>query len=181
MPYPDKQLSDDEKVVEHLHPHWSTVFLPVLVLLVAAGLGGFLAAIVPGGGSRVPLRIAIAAVAVIVVIWLTIIPVLRWRTTHYVITTHRVMIRTGILSHEGHDIPLQRLNDVAFRQSFADRLIGAGSLTLESAGEHGQETLSNVPHADRVQQLINRLVEQDSRRRTGNRDDDPRADYDVER
>ncbi|MGI9091975.1 MAG: PH domain-containing protein [Mycobacteriales bacterium] len=169
MPYPDSQLAGDERVVEHLHPHWITIVPPVLILLVAAGLGGFLAAIAPDGSAQGPLRIAIVVVGVLVLVWFTIIPVLRWRTTHYVITTHRVMIRSGILSHNGHDIPLQRLNDVAFSQSLADRIIGAGSLTLESAGERGQETLTNVPHSDKVQQLINRLSEEDSDRRTGYR------------
>jgi len=38
-------------------------------------------------------------------------------------------------------------------------------LTVESAGEHGQERLANIPHSDRVQQLLNRLVEEDAERR----------------
>ena len=88
-----------------------------------------------------------------------------WRTTHYVITTHRVLIRRGILRHTGRDIGLQRISDVGFSQSLLDRMVGAGTLTIESASEHGQETLTNVPNSDQQQQLMNQLIEQDGERR----------------
>jgi uncharacterized membrane protein YdbT with pleckstrin-like domain len=129
------------------------------------GVGAYLAAIVPSGAVEKPLRIAVAAVVLVVVLWLVVGPLLTWRTTHYVITTHRVLIRTGILHHVGRDIPLQRINDVAFEQTLWERLIGAGSLTVESAGERGQETLRDIPHSDRIQQLLNRLIEEDQDRR----------------
>ena len=88
------------------------------------------------------------------------------RTSHYVFTTHRVLIRTGVLRHTGRDIGLQRITDVGFTQSLLDRMVGAGTLTIESASEHGQEALANVPHSDRQQQLLNRLIEEDGERRS---------------
>ena len=97
--------------------------------------------------------------------WLALAPWIRWRTTHYVFTTHRVLIRRGVFRHTGRDISLQRINDVGFTQSLWDRIVGAGTLTIESAGEHGQETLENIPHSDQQQQTLNRLIEQDGERR----------------
>jgi hypothetical protein len=88
-----------------------------------------------------------------------------WRSTHYVLTTHRVLIRSGVLRHSGRDIALDRISDVAFVRTLWDRVVNAGTLTIESAGEHGQETLRNVPHSDLVQQSINRLIEQEGDRR----------------
>ena len=39
MPYPEKLLGDDEDVVQHLHPHWLTIFWPVVwFLLIVGGL-----------------------------------------------------------------------------------------------------------------------------------------------
>lgn len=166
MAYPDQLLADDERVVKHLHPHWIELFVPAVVLVITVGLGSFLAAIVPDGGAQTPLRLAILVVAVIIVIWWVIIPVLRQRTSHYVITSHRVLIRTGILNHVGQDISHQRITDVMFEQSLWDRIIGAGSLRIQSAGEHGQQLLEHVPHSDKVQHLLNRLVEEDSDRRS---------------
>ncbi|HEX5496455.1 MAG TPA: PH domain-containing protein [Mycobacteriales bacterium] len=165
MAYPDQLLAEDERVVKHLHPHWATLVAPVVIFVVIVGVASYLAAIMPPGSAQRPLRLAIAGLAVVVVLWLVAVPVLAWRTTHYVITTHRVLIRTGILNHTGRDIPLGRINDVAFEQTLWERMIGAGSLTVESAGERGQETLYNIPHSDRIQQLLNRLIEEDQDRR----------------
>jgi uncharacterized membrane protein YdbT with pleckstrin-like domain len=160
-------LVEDERVAKHLHPHWITLVVPVLIFLVDVGLGTFLATIVPDGSAKTPLRIAIAAVALVVLIAMVVVPLIRWRCTHYVVTTHRVLIRTGVLRQQDIEIQLRRLNDVRSVRTLADRLIGAGTLTLESAGEHGQETLHNVPKADEVQNLINRLSEDDANRRSG--------------
>ena len=41
----------------------------------------------------------------------------------------------------------------------------AGTLTIESAGEQGQETLHDIPRSDQMQQTLNRLIEQDHDRR----------------
>ena len=78
------------------------------------------------------------------------------------------LIRRGVLHHVGRDIALQRISDVGYSQTLWDRIVGAGTLTIESAGENGQESLHNLPHSDDVQQLINRLIEQDSDRRARN-------------
>jgi uncharacterized membrane protein YdbT with pleckstrin-like domain len=166
--YPDSLLADDERVVKHLHPHWITLLVPTVLLVVIVGLGSFLAAIVPGGGAQSILRIAIAAVAVLAVVVVFLIPYLRWRTTHYVLTTHRLMTRLGVLNHTGRDVPLNRINNAMYEQSFWERIINSGTLVVESAGEDGQQVFRNIPDADQTQQLINRLVEGDNDRRSRN-------------
>jgi membrane protein YdbS with pleckstrin-like domain len=165
MNYPEKLLADDEQVVEHLHPHWITLVPATLWFILICALVGVGIPFLPTGSAQQPLLIAILAIAVILVSWLTIKPWFAWRTTHYVFTTHRVMIRRGILHHTGRDISLQRINDVGFRQSLWDRIVRAGTLTIESAGEQGQETLHDIPRSDQMQQTLNRLIEQDHDRR----------------
>jgi uncharacterized membrane protein YdbT with pleckstrin-like domain len=166
--YPDSLLADDERVVKHLHPHWITLLVPTVLLVVIVGLGSFLAAIVPGGSPQGFVRIGIAAVAVLAVIFVVLIPYLRWRSTHYVLTTHRLMTRLGILNHTGRDVPLNRINNAMYEQSFWERIINSGTLVVESAGEDGQQVFKDIPDADQTQQLINRLVEGDHERRTRN-------------
>ena len=168
MPYPDSLLADDERVVKHLHPHWITLVWPTVLLIVIVALGSFLAAIVPGGSVQTPGRIGIGAVAVLALIVVVFVPYLRWRTTHYVLTTHRLMTRVGILNHTGRDVPLNRINNAMYEQSFFERIVNSGTLVVESAGEDGQQVFRNIPEADQTQQLINRLVEGDHDRRTRN-------------
>jgi uncharacterized membrane protein YdbT with pleckstrin-like domain len=166
VPYPEKVLANDEKVVEHLHPHWITLVPATLWLIVICAAGGAGIGFAPHSGHKVYV-IAIIVVGVILLAWLSFRPWLAWRTTHYVFTTHRVLIRRGVLKRTGRDIALQRISDVSFTQSLWDRMVGAGTLTIESAGEHGQETLTNIPRSDQQQQTLNHLIEQDSDRRGG--------------
>jgi uncharacterized membrane protein YdbT with pleckstrin-like domain len=168
VPYPDQLLADDERVVKHLHPHWVTLVLPTLLLLVVVGLASFLAAIVPDGSLQGTVRVVIAAVAAVAAVAVALVPYLRWRTTHYVLTTHRLMTRVGILSHTGRDVPLNRINTALYEQSLFERIINSGTLVVESAGEDGQQVFKHVPDADQTQQLINRLVEGDHDRRSRN-------------
>ncbi|MDT4891062.1 MAG: hypothetical protein QOE97_97 [Pseudonocardiales bacterium] len=166
MAYPDKILAEDEKVVEHLHPHWITLVPATLWFLVICAAAGFGIGYAPSNGTtHTVFIIVIVVVALVLLSWLSFAPWLAWRTTHYVFTTHRVLIRRGILRRTGRDIALQRINDVAFTQSLWDRMVRAGTLTIESAGEQGQEALKNIPRSDRQQQLLNRLIEDDHDRR----------------
>lgn len=166
MAYPEKLLAQDEDVVRHLHPHWIRLVPATLwfvVLCVAAGFGiGY----APDSGTARTVVIGIIVVVALgLMSWLSFAPWIQWRTTHYVFTTHRVLIRRGVLHHTGRDISLQRISDVAFSQSLWDRIVRAGTLTIESAGEHGQETLHDIPRSDEMQQLLNQLIEQDEDRR----------------
>ncbi len=160
MPYPDRLLADDEEVVLRLHPHWKMLVVPVAIFLVAVGLAAFGAA----QTESAVLRYVIIALLVLVVLVFTVLPLLRWRTTHFVITSNRVLIRRGILSRSGRDVPLSRINDVSFEHSFFERLLGCGTLTVESAGERGQVVLDDVPRVESVQGRIYQLMEDDSER-----------------
>ena len=170
MAYPDKLLADDEEIVEHLHPHWITLVPAIAWFIVVCAASGVGIAFLPNSATNHALHqsllLAILAVALLLVLWLVLGPVIRWRATHYIVTTHRVLIRRGVLNHVGRDIPLARINDVAYRQTIWERVVRAGSLTIESAGEHGQETLVDLPRANDVQQTLNRLIEDDSIRRS---------------
>jgi uncharacterized membrane protein YdbT with pleckstrin-like domain len=165
--YPDKILANDEKVVEHLHPSWITLVPATLWLVVICAAAGAGIAYAPDDGtSRNVVIIGIIVVGFLLLCWLTFTPWIQWRTTHYVFTSHRVLIRRGVLRRTGRDISYQRISDVSFSQSLWDRIVRAGTVTIESAGEQGQEEMTNIPRSDDVQQMINRLIEEDGGRRS---------------
>ena len=59
----------------------------------------------------------------------------------------------------GIEIPLGRVNNVLFNQSLLERLIGAGDLLIESGGESGQQTFTDVRNPDRVQNSIHAAID----------------------
>ena len=159
MAFPEDVLTEDEHVVLHLHPHWKALLRPILVLVfaVAAVVAGWV--LLPEGDGGTIALYAIAVVGLVLVLWLGLWPFLVWRTTHYLFTNERVLLQEGVFSRNRRDLPLTRINDHAMHQRFLERLLGCGTLTIESAGERGQSVLKDVPRVDRVQTTLYELVE----------------------
>jgi membrane protein YdbS with pleckstrin-like domain len=155
--YPANVLTDGEQVVIHKHPHWKMLILPVLIFLVVVAAAAFLAALSRKQQWHLIAWIAIVVVGVVIVVWLTVIPLLRWRTTHFIVTTDRVMAREGVLNRTGLDIPLSRINSVRFEHGLIDRIWGAGTLIIESASDDPLE-FDDIPHVEYVHSLLYREV-----------------------
>jgi uncharacterized membrane protein YdbT with pleckstrin-like domain len=154
-------LSEGERSVLLLHPHWKTILRPILLLiLVLAALG----ALVYFRRHVPPAAFLGSGIVAIIVLVGVAIPVLRWQTTSYELTTRRLRLRRGILSRTGRDFPLIRISDVSFTHGLIDRLLGAGTLIVESAGEHGQLVLTEIPHVEVVQATLFQLVEDEQQR-----------------
>jgi uncharacterized membrane protein YdbT with pleckstrin-like domain len=153
----------DEQPVLLLRPHWKVLIRPVLLasIVVAAALVG---EVLISGRDAAAERLVVAVVAILALMAWLAVPVLRWRTTTYELTTRRLRMREGIVTRRGRDIPLVRINDVSFEKGLLDRLLGAGRLVVESAGEHGQILLNDIPHVEQVQGTLFRLVEEEQRR-----------------
>ena len=162
----DRSLTVGEEFVAVLHPHWKTLVRPVAltVLVVAVLLAGEV--LIPSNRGAAVERLVLAGVAVLLLMWWLMYPVLRWQTTVYELTNRRMRLRDGVLTRHGRDIPLSRVTDVSFRKGVLDRLFGSGTLIVESAGEHGELALTDIPQVERISALLFQLVE-DERVREG--------------
>ena len=159
MAYPDDLLSEGERVVIHRHPHWKMLLLPYIVLIVTIGLGIWLALLAKDASSpwnNVGL-IAIGVVALVLIVWLFIIPFVRWRTTHFIVTTDRVMAREGVVNRTGIDIPLSRISSVRFEHGLIDRIVGCGTLIIESSAQEPLE-FDDIPTVEKVHTLLYREI-----------------------
>ena len=154
----ESQLSDGERSVLTLHPHWKTLLRPILLLVVVIVAAVALLVVIPPGRLAAPGRIAVGVVAIVLAVAVFAVPFLRWQTTTYRLTTRRLQLRSGILTRSGRDFPLIRISDVSFTQGPIDRLIGSGRLVVESAGEHGQLVLNEIPDVQEVQATLFQLV-----------------------
>lgn len=160
MSYPDELLSRDERVVLRKHPHWKTLILPSVVFVVAIGGGFWLAAIVRNWNNHQAAWIAIAIVVALILIIFTVAPFIRWRTEHFVITNHHVFFRRGLLRRREHQIPLRHIQNMETSVSFWGRLMGYGSLIVESGADAPLE-FENVASLAKVQGLLNQLIAED--------------------
>lgn len=101
MAFPEDVLSEDEHVVLHLHPHWKALIRPILVLVLAVALvvAGWI--LLPEGDGGTIALYAIAALGLVLTLWLGLWPFLLWRTTHYLFTNERVLLQEGVFSVTG--------------------------------------------------------------------------------
>jgi uncharacterized membrane protein YdbT with pleckstrin-like domain len=164
MAFPDNILDDGERVVRNLRPHWRRVVIPIALLPIVVGLASYGWFTLPSGSARQILRYVIVVVALFIVLRWTVRPLLFWLTTRYVVTDRRVLMRNGVLSRTGRDVPLTRINDVSFSRTVVERLFGSGTLVIESAGDRGQVVLKDVPEVEGCQRDIYRLVESEAQR-----------------
>jgi uncharacterized membrane protein YdbT with pleckstrin-like domain len=169
----DPSLTDGERLVLLLHPHWKTLIRPLLFAVIAIVAALVLEVVIPSSSAAAAERLVVAAVAILALMLWLIVPVLRWRTTTYELTTRRLKVRAGIVTRHGRDIPLARINDVSFEKGPLDRLLGSGRLVVESAGEHGQIVLTDIPRVEFTQATLFRLVEEEQRRLERNERNQP--------
>jgi uncharacterized membrane protein YdbT with pleckstrin-like domain len=160
-------LAADEQSVLLVHPHWKTILRPLFLLVITVAAALALLIVIPSGSAAAAGRIAVGVVAVIILLAWVLVPILRWRATTYELTTRRFRMREGIIARSGRDIPLTRINDVSFEHGPVDRLLGSGRLVVESAGEHGQLRLNEIPNVEQVQATLYQLVEDEQHRLAG--------------
>jgi uncharacterized membrane protein YdbT with pleckstrin-like domain len=160
--FPKRLINDFEDVVLDLNPHWLYFAEPALalagVVIVTIGLQVVI--------DDVPDFFTLFCVALIVVmaVWVGV-RYLKWTTTNFVITTDRLIYRSGIFAKHGIEIPLERVNNVIFRQTFFERVVGAGDLVIESGSENGQQNFKDIKHPELVQNEIHVQMEHNENRK----------------
>jgi uncharacterized membrane protein YdbT with pleckstrin-like domain len=156
MPLPRELLNDYESIAVDLHPHW-WYFVPT-----ATGLG---AAIVLSIFVQLGLDGDVERFLSLVL--LVLIVVLAFSVLWKYLTSHRLIYRSGVLAKSSVEIPLERVNNVNFRQSIFERMIGAGDLLIESAGSDGRQRFSDIRNPSKVQNAIHAQIEAKSEMRAG--------------
>ncbi len=160
MAFPRALLADHERIVFELRPHWVAVVPSLLWAALIALAWIALGALVDSG----PARLAITVGALVALLFLSAVPLLKWSNTLFVLTTDRLITRRGVIARQATEIPLERINDVALAQSALERVVGAGDLLIESAGERGQTRITNVKRPEQVQLRIYQATEENSNR-----------------
>jgi uncharacterized membrane protein YdbT with pleckstrin-like domain len=160
MAFPRKLLNEGEDVVLDLNPHWWFLFPHTVALLAAIVFGLFALA----GEWHGALQILAGVLILAALVWWGM-RYMAWRTTNFVVTTDRLVYRNGVLSKSGIEIPLDRVNNVLFSQKLFERVLGAGDLVIESAGESGRQSFSDVRKPSAIQNEIYKQIEANENRK----------------
>ena len=161
MPYPDQLLSRGESIVLRKHPHWKTLIPSTLFFVLIIGVGAFGMSWSHGHTGNWPIWWwIIGIIGLAGLIWLVLAPVIRWRTEHFVLSTRHVFFRTGLVRRREHQIPLSRIQNVEISVTFWGRILGYGTLTVDSAADQPL-SFYNVASLPKVQTTLNQLIADD--------------------
>ncbi|MFF0307455.1 PH domain-containing protein [Streptosporangium sp. NPDC004379] len=160
MGLPDHHLTDGEQRVRSFRPHWRRLVVPFLALVVIVVASGAAMFYIPDFEYAGYARIAVAVISVgLLTVW-SFVPYLKWKNTSYLLTSHRLSIGTGVLSKSHDDIPMAKVNTVSAEQTLVERILGSGTLHVESAGEQGRIELRDIPHLQEVRAELFRAIDE---------------------
>ena len=147
-------LSKDEPLLLDLRPHWLFLFPSAAALAVSVIIGLLVEFQWDSSSSLHSIVAVLAGVLVLVSLVSFGWRYATWATTSLVLTSERVITRKGVLSKSGVVIPLEEINTVFFHQSFFERIVGAGDIGIESAGERGTESFTDIRKPSIVQKEV---------------------------
>ena len=151
-----KLLSENERIILHMHEHVKRL-IPniaagiVLIILAVAGFVYMPDSWKPAGTWTLLVLLLIGLVAFVGWPWL------RWITDTFTVTNRRIITRTGIFTKSGHDIPLNRISNVAYERDLIDRFFKAGTLELQTSADEPLY-LRDVPNAEQVHVMLTDLL-----------------------
>jgi uncharacterized membrane protein YdbT with pleckstrin-like domain len=160
VPYPRENLHANEELILDLHPHWWTITPSMLVLGVSILFG--ISALAFDWADAVKIFAAIAVIATL--LWF-LLRYLQLITTHFVLTSDRVIYRHGILAKHGVELPLESINAIHFAQHIWERALGLGDLRIDSASIDGISQCENIRKPHRVQNEIYIQMEENENRK----------------
>jgi hypothetical protein len=156
MPFPRRLLTEDEEVVVEIRPHWAFLGKPLVGAMAAVALA--IAVMVAFSGAPPALLYVLLVVVIVSALWLAV-RLVRWFATSLVVTTTRIVQRSGVLGRTGLELRLERINQLSYHQSISDRILRTGELHVEVGGETGVVVFDRVPRPAAVQSIITEQID----------------------
>jgi membrane protein YdbS with pleckstrin-like domain len=152
----DRYLLASERRVIRERRHWAILLVDVLEtvgLLVAGVLISFV----------LPLGWAIAQSIVWYLALLVIVrfayKALEWWEEIILVSDRRFMIVSGVFTHRVTMMPISKVTDLTYERTALGRLLGYGSLVVESAGQvQGLDRIDFLPKPERIYDEISQLI-----------------------
>lgn len=156
MAYAEKNLAPGESIVYRARYHWIYYRTTLALLLVAAvfGLWWWISGerLQAGATSSIFGTIALVLLAAAIVHFL--LRRIRASADEFVVTTRRVIRKTGLVAREAEHAPIEKIQDVTVDQGVIARLLGYGTVILETASESGRIVLPDIADPEKFRSAI---------------------------
>ena len=151
----EKYLLPQERAVVATRRHWAVLIEPTFKFLPVFLIGGWLLLLDPDNrvSSTAGLLVLVAALAYYG------LRVAEWWMRHFIVSTRRVLLTSGVIVRTVTLLPLRRITDLTWKETVPGQLLGYGTFRFESAGQ--QQALSEItflPGADVLYRRVSALL-----------------------
>jgi uncharacterized membrane protein YdbT with pleckstrin-like domain len=143
-----RYLLPHERQVITVRLHPAVLIRPVAEALVGLALAAFLSAALAKGSGTV---IGVLWIAWGLLFIRLLIRIWEWWDNHFVVTSQRLLLATGVITKKVNMMPLTKVTDMSFQRSSWGRILGYGEFIVESAGQ--DQALRRVDHLPYPEQL----------------------------
>jgi len=145
------QLKKDEKIILVTKPHWFTLGLPFLIMMAGFIVGSLIERYVKGSYGLFLILIAICYF---------IFKIIERNMNIWVVTNLRVIDEFGVISNNSKESPLDKINNVTYKQSFWGKIFGFGNIQIQTAAEIGSTTYFAVEKPKELKDTITQMQEE---------------------
>jgi uncharacterized membrane protein YdbT with pleckstrin-like domain len=150
MAFPTRLLIEGEELVMDLRPHWIALIMPAIATVATFAVTLVLYDLF----TEDILDTVVGIAGGLFLLAYSVRKLVFWLTSHFVVTSDRIIHRRGFIAKYSMEVPLEAINDVRFEQGIIDRIIGAGTLVVQSASEAGRQVFDHVRNPEEVQRTI---------------------------
>jgi membrane protein YdbS with pleckstrin-like domain len=150
-----KYLLPDERAVVATRRHWAVLIEPTAKFLPVFLVGGWLLVFDPRNKVT-------SSAGLLVLVGSLLYYGLRvgeWWMRHFIVSTRRVLLTSGVIVRTVTLLPLRRITDLTWKETLLGQLLGYGTFRFESAGQ--QQALSQItflPGADALYRRVSGLL-----------------------
>jgi uncharacterized membrane protein YdbT with pleckstrin-like domain len=143
-----RYLLPNEQQVIHTRRHPAVLIGPSILTLAGLLAAALLSAMVLHGYGALVTVVWLAWVVLFAwMIW----KVINWAVDYFVVTSHRILLTSGVLTRKVAMMPLTKVTDMSFQRTFAGRLLGFGEFIVESAGQdQALRTIDHIPYPEQL-------------------------------
>jgi membrane protein YdbS with pleckstrin-like domain len=161
--FPTRLLVDGEELILDLRPHWIALVMPTVVAIATVAVMSILYETF----DEQILDVIVGIAGTLFLLMYSVRRYVDWATSHFVVTSDRIIHRRGWIAKYSMEVPLEAINDVRFEQGVLDRVIGAGTLVVQSASEAGRQVFDHIRNPEDVQRTIYHQGEMNQQRMMG--------------
>ena len=157
MSYVERNLAPGESVVYRARYHWIYYGTALLLLFFALllGLASIYSNQVSSGDETVPRVVGFMAIGFLILAAGTfLVRRIRASADEYVVTNRRVVRKYGLVAREVEQALLEKIQDVTLRQGVIARLLGFGTIVVETASETGRLVFANISNPEAMRTAL---------------------------